>query len=257
MKPYAAFLVCCVILLCSAGCETKPAQEVPAELGPGVWGVLEFPHDQGPHPGVVLLHGAVGWRPDLVDLAKFLADSGFVALAIDYYAERERTPIGSADKLEAWPAYQAAVRNAVEYLRSLPSVAGKPVGLVGFSRGAFLAVSVASSIPGVGAVVDFYGGGGGGPASLEEDARGLPPVLILHGDADKIVPVSFAFALRDAVVASGGQAELHVYAGAGHVFNLPYSETYSEEEARDAHRLTVDFLHRWLAAEQAGPAEAD
>jgi dienelactone hydrolase len=85
-------------------------------------------------------------------------------LTIDYYAETARTPTRSIEKLEAWPGYQAAVRHAVDYLRSLPSVSGQPVGLIGFSRGAFLAVSVASSLPDVGAVVAYYGGGGGGPA---------------------------------------------------------------------------------------------
>jgi carboxymethylenebutenolidase len=184
----------------------------------------------------------------LVDLASTYAESGFVALTIDYYANTDRTPIRSMEKLKAWPGYQGAVQRAVEYLRSRPSVSGKPVGLVGFSRGAFLAVSIASSIPGVGAVVDYYGGGGGGPASLEEDVRGLPPVLILHGDADAIVPVSFAYALRDAVIRSGGEAELHVYPGAGHSFNASFLPAYSAEAAEDAHRRTVEFFRRHLVS---------
>jgi carboxymethylenebutenolidase len=252
MRFAAVLFVCCVTLL-SCGSGTKTIDRSPSELAPGVSGVLVSPHEAGPHAGVVLLHGAVGWRPEIVDLASVLADSGFVALVIDYYAEVNRTPIRSTEKLEAWPAYQAAVQRAVEYLQSLPAVAGRPVGLVGFSRGAFLAVSVASSTPGVGAVVDFYGGGGGGPASLEEDVQGLPPILILHGDADAIVPVSFAFALRDAVIAAGGQAELHVYAGAGHVFNLSYSPTYSKDAADDATRRTIDFLHRRLTPGETTP----
>jgi carboxymethylenebutenolidase len=199
----------------------------------------------------------MGWRPELVDLASGLADYGFVALTVDYYAEADLTPTGSVEKLEVWPDYQAAVRNAVEYLQSLPSVSGEPVGLVGFSRGAFLAVSVASSMPRVGAVVAFYGGGGGGSASLEEDVRGLPPVLILHGDADTVVPVSFAYALRDAVVASGGEVELCVYAGAGHSFNAPFVPTYSAEAADDAHRRTIEFLRERLISQQTESVRAN
>jgi carboxymethylenebutenolidase len=248
----------CLVVALGAGCSSdESAQPEPRELCPGVWGVIEFPEQAGPHPGVVLLHGAVGWRPELADLASELADSGLVALAADYYGDAERTPTGSKEKLATWPRYQAAVRRAVEYLQSLPSVGGEPIGLVGFSRGAFLAVSVASSIPGVAAVVDFYGGGGGGPASLEEDVKGLPPLLILHGDADSIVPLRFALALRDAVVASGGEAELHVYPGAGHVFNLPYSVNYSEQAAEDAHRRAIRFLRKRLVSGQSMPAEAD
>jgi carboxymethylenebutenolidase len=249
--------VCCMIAMHSAGCAKEPEERMPSELAPGVWGVLEAPHDKGPHPGVVLLHGAVGWRPEIVDLASVLADSGFVALVIDYYADADRTAIHSEEKLQAWPAYQAAVRRAVEYLQTLPSVEEMPIGLVGFSRGAFLAVSVAASIPAVQAVVDFYGGGGGGPASLEEDAMGLPPVLILHGDADTVVPLSLAYALRDAVTQAGGEAEMDVYPGAGHVFNLPYSPTYSADAAEDAERRAIDFLHRRLASHRVTPVPVD
>jgi carboxymethylenebutenolidase len=257
MRLGIAFWICCVLALTSGGCAPVAEPPSPRQLALGVWGALVSPDDSGPHAGVVLLHGAVGWRPEIVDFASVLADSGFVALAIDYYAASECTPIGSTEKVGAWPAYQAAVRHAVEYVESLPSVDGGPIGLVGFSRGAFLAVSVASSLPGVGAVVDFYGGGGGGPASLEEDVQGLPPVLILHGDADTIVPVRFAFALRDAIAASGGEVELHVYPGAGHVFNLPYSPTYSAGAAEDAHRRAIDFLRRRLVTKPVAPVQAN
>lgn len=248
MRLAVAFSVFCVLAAYAGGCAVDPAQRSASQLAPGVWGVLECPDDTGPHAGVVLLHGAVGWRPELVDLASAFADQGLVVLTLDYYAETGRTPTGSVEKLAAWPGYQAAVRRAVEYLQSLPSISGEPIGLVGFSRSAFLAISVASSLPGVGAVVAFYGGGGGGPASLEEDVKGLPPVLILHGDADSVVPVSFAYALRDAVVASGGEAELHVYPGAGHSFNAPFSSGYSAKAADDAHGWTIEFLLRQLVS---------
>jgi carboxymethylenebutenolidase len=257
MRFTAAVCLCGALAACAVGCSGHPSsQPLPSRLAPGVWGVLTPPREPGPHPGVVLLHGAIGWRPELVDLASVLADSGFVVLTIDYYAEADRTPTGSAAKHEAWPRYQTAVRKAAEYLESLPSVADGPIGLIGLSRGAFLAVSVGSSVPRVGAVVDFYGGGGGGPASLAEDVRGLPPVLILHGDADKVVPVRFAYALRDAVLAAGGQAEWHVYPAAGHSFNAPYSSTYSAEAAKDATRRTVEFLRRRLSG-RARPAQAE
>jgi carboxymethylenebutenolidase len=211
--------------------------------------VIVSPAGEGPHAGVLLLHGANGWRPAMAEIASVLAESGFVALAIDYYAEAGPTPIASEEKLKAWPIYQEAVRKGVEYLRSLPSVADGPIGIVGFSRGAFLAVSVASSIPGVAAVVDFYGGGGGGTASVEEDVQGLPPLLILHGDADRIVPLRFANGLKNAVEAAGGQVEIHVYPGAGHAFNLPRSPTYLKQAADDALERTIEFLRRRLISE--------
>lgn len=218
------------------------------EISPGVWGIVEVPQTAGPHPAVIILHGAAGWRPFYAELARTLADSGFVALALDYYAETGGAAIGSNEKLQKWPVWTGAVRNAVEYIRELPAVSDGPVGLIGYSRGAFLAVSVAGSTPGVKGVVDFCGGGGGGTDSLEEEVHDFPPVLILHGDADDVVPVSFAYALRDAVLAEKGQAEIHIYSDVGHAFNAPYSSTYAESAAKDAFRRTVAFLRRRLGS---------
>ena len=216
------------------------------EVSPAVWGVLQTPRTPGTHAGVILLPGAAGWRPVYADLAGVFADSGFVTLALDYHAETGSAAVGSAEKLQKWPRWQATVRNAVAYLQALPSVSGRAVGVVGYSRGAFLAVSVASSVPAIGAVVDYFGGGGGGTESLEQEARSFPPLLILHGDADSVVPVRFAYQLRDAVVAAGGEVELFVYPGADHAFNAPFSSTYSEAAASDAFARTVDFLRRRL-----------
>jgi len=211
-----------------------------------IWGVLEKPAHPGFYPGVILLHGAAGWSPEYAEYAKVLAVSGFVVLALDYYAETGSAPIGSEEKLEKWPHWQAAVRAAVSYLSSLPEVSEKNIGLVGFSRGAFLAVSVASSLPEVGAVVDYFGGGGGGTDPLEREVRDFPPLLIIHGEADRIVPVKFAVRLQEAVIALGGEVELHLYPGVRHGFNMPGSPTYSEEAAADSFRRTVTFLKRRL-----------
>jgi dienelactone hydrolase len=154
--------------------------------------------------------------------------------------------VGAADKLQKWPRWQASVRSAVAYLQALPSVSGRPVGLVGYSRGAFLAVSVAASVPAVAAVVDYFGGGGGGTDSLEQEVQHFPPLLILHGEADTVVPVRLAHRLRAAVLARGGEVEMRLYPGAHHAFNAPFSSAYSAAAAADASRLTVAFLRRRL-----------
>jgi len=242
---------CCVLIASSCGRSAEPRLLSSPEASPAVWGVLEIPEGTTPHPAILLLHGSSGWRADYARLASILADSGFVALAIDYYADAGSSPIGSAEKLAKWPTYQASVRNAVAYLQSLSSVSGQPIALVGFSRGAFLAVSVAGSTPGVDAVIDFYGGGGGGTDALAHEVRGFPPLLILHGDADSTVPVRFAYALRDAVIAAGGDVELHVLPGARHAFNAPWSPTYAAPATRNADRWMFAFLRHRLAAAEA------
>lgn len=247
-RVYIASFLVCLMVASARGAAENAVTTSASELSPGVWGVLASPADVESCPGVILLHGANGWRPELAGLASDMADSGFVVLALDYYADAGPAARGKA-RIEKWPAYKEAVRRAVAYMESLQAVHGQPIGLVGFSRGAFLAVSVASSLPNVRAVVDFYGGAGAGTQSAAEEARGIPPLLILHGEADKVVPVTFANALKEAVVASGGDVEMHIYPGAGHAFNAPYRSEYQREAAQDSYRRMMEFLARRLRFE--------
>jgi carboxymethylenebutenolidase len=192
------------------------------------------------------LPGSYGWRPDYARFAKAFADSGFVALAIDYYAETGRGA-SRADESRNWPAWQATVRNAVAYLEATPAVAGRPVGVVGYSRGAFLAISVAASTSPIRAVVDFYGAGSDEDPPEDQIPR-FPPLLILHGDADSEVPVVLAHRLYERMRLHGGDVEMHIYPGARHVFNAPWAASYSEPDATDAWRRTIAFLRTRLKA---------
>ncbi len=229
---------------CTSGAP-RPHRLTATGVAPAVWGVLETPQTPGPHDAVILLPGSYGWRSDYARFARAFADAGLVALAIDYYAETGRG--GSrAEEQRNWPAWQATVRNAVAYLDTMSQVAGRHIGLVGYSRGAFLAVSVAGSMPAVRAVVDFYGGGSDSDPAVGDIPR-FPPLLILHGEADTEVPVELAHRLYDRMRAHGGKVEMHLYPGAGHVFNAPWAATYSPPDAADAWRRTIEFLGRQLA----------
>jgi len=198
-------------------------------VAPALRGALRVSKAPGPHPAVVLLPGSSGWRPEYVEIADRFAEAGFAALALDYYAETGGAATGSEEKLQKWESWRRTVQAAVAYLDGVPAVASGRIALVGYSRGAFLAVSVAGSTPGVKAVIDFYGGGGGGTLPLRQEVRGLPPLLILHGDKDSVVPASFGRELGNAVLEAGGAVEMHLLPGAGHAFNLPWSATYSQD----------------------------
>ncbi len=205
-------------------------------------GAFLAPSGPGPYPAFILLHGASGLRPEYLDLAGRFVDSGFAVLVLDYYAGTGGAPIGSEEKLRKWESWRQAVRNGATWLQALPQVQEGRIGLVGFSRGGFLAVSVGASTPGVTAIVEFFGGGGGGTLNIEEEVRGLPPLLILHGEEDRIVPVSFAQTLHDAVLEGGGKVEMQLYPGAGHGFSLPWVPTYSRDSSESAFARTVAFL---------------
>jgi carboxymethylenebutenolidase len=212
---------------------------------PAVYGVIEKPETAGIYPAVIILYGSSGWRPQYISTAKELADSGFVALVLDYYAITENDT-SLKDVASKWRYWQAMIRNAVAFLQEDSSSFKRPVGLLGYSLGAFLAISTATSIPEVRAVVDFFGGGSSKKDELESEVRNFPPLLILHGEEDSVVPVSMAWSLRDAVIAQGGEVEMKIYPNRQHGFNATWSPYYSEPDAMDSFQRTVDFFRRRL-----------
>ncbi len=232
-----------IILALLAWPNSGDAQDSRLLVSPGtvpeVWGDLLVPDGPGPHPAVIVLHGSKGWRPGYVDIARRFTQAGFGALVLDYYAQVGGAENFSEESLQKWEAWRQAVINAASYLGSLPSVTGDRIALVGFSRGAFLAVSVAASIPSVVAVVDYHGGRGDGVHAPEVEVGGLPPVLIIHGEADTIVPVSFANELKAAVLDAGGEVEMHLFPGEEHGFNAFWADSYSEDAAEKTFELTI------------------
>jgi len=109
------------------------------------------------------------------------------------------------------------------------------VGLLGVSQGGFLATATAGQDPRISAITVFYGGI---PGVLKDDITHLPPLLELHGDADRRVPLAEGKALVDLAHGLDSPAEGVVYPGAGHGF--------SGAAAADAERRTIAFFQRWL-----------
>ena len=87
------------------------------------------------------------------------------------------------------------------------------------------------------------------PAMLDEYRNRSPlshadryttrPMLILHGDADPVVPVEQSRLFAERVRAAGGDAELHVYEGEGHGFRQRPNQL-------DEYRRIAGFLARHL-----------
>jgi len=48
---------------------------------------------------------------------------------------------------------------------------------------------------------------------------GYPPTMLVHGNADEIVPVEASFAMYHALIEAGAKVELHVFDGEAHAFD--------------------------------------
>lgn len=179
------------------------------------------PKAPGKHPGIIVLHGAGGMRPEgfgfaFREYARQLARNGYVAHIVHYF---DRTGHQVATDEEVMKTHFAdwlkTVGDGVTHLASQPDVDPSRIGLLGFSLGAYLSLSEAMFDHRIRAVVEYFGGI---PEVLAKDLKQLPPVLILHGDADRVVPVKEAETLERLFDEKHVTYEKKIYAGQGHGF---------------------------------------
>ena len=99
---------------------------------------------------------------------------------------------------------------------------------MGFSLGASVALAAGSQRVPVDAIADWYGSL---PDSFFEQRKGMPPLLILHGQQDSTIPIVNAQQLARL-------CEMEHYGGEGHGF--------SDASLKDADQRTLEFLARKL-----------
>ncbi len=213
------------------------------DVKPGVYAKLYTPSSAEPAPAVVILHGRSGIFPVYHDFAQTLVSHGYIALVLDYYAETGGIPFRSEDYRRAlWPTLERTVQQSVRYLLQRADVDANRIGIVGFSQGATLAVSTAGLTPAIKVAVAYYGYA---PWTLEERAPKLPPLLILHGEADPWVKADHAHTMHQTLTSIGKTVEMHLYPEASHAFNV-HSHFYRPHIAADAEQRTLSFLAQYL-----------
>ena len=175
-----------------------------------------------------------------------LAEQGFVTLAISYFA---LTPSPGPDPgsfdgappeatAAAFPTWLQVVGDGTKFLQDQPGVNPARIALVGWSRGAQVALRSATRDWRYRAVVEISGQV---PEPIRADVARLPPVLILHGTDDRTNPVANAFGLRDALEAAGQPYEIEIYPNGDHFWR--------DQQGRVGFNRIVTFLRHALAVE--------
>jgi len=205
---------------------------------------LYEPADSGIHPAVVVLHGTHGPRRGeayYLAMSEDLARHGYVALFVRYY-DRGRKNRSRGTRSQ----WDETIGFALDWAVTLPSVDPDRLGLVGYSQGAFLSLNFAPRDPRVKAVAAYYGGLSPGffPSAREH----MPPTFILHGTADRIVPVRRALETFQWLREAGKPVDLVVYPTVGHGFTLHERGGWDEVAGADAWDRTLRFLDYELKA---------
>jgi len=209
----------------------------PSEGAPEHVQLWWLPHPDAQAPTLLYLHGT--FRNLFQNLPKIdaLREAGFAVVAVDYRGWGESTPIIPSEE-----SIYADARLALDELGKRQPNPCKRV-IYGHSLGGAVAVELASqlksgtdyaalilestftSLPDVSAAAGFWGSIGAMLTTLRFDARSKigqvdAPILMLHGELDRTVPVDVGRQLRDAAppdarwveIPGGSHSRLHSYA---------------------------------------------
>jgi carboxymethylenebutenolidase len=220
-----------------------------------------LPEGEGPWPGVVVIHEALGLNDDIRRIARRFAESRYAAVAPDMFAGLGPMPICI---MRTFAEYRKGGGRALEALERTRSwlveqteVDGSRIGVAGFCMGGGFALLMGTHSP-VGVVATYYGDV---PREAEE-LKGVCPVVAGYGERDA------AFTRRGRRLERyleelGVEHDVKFYPDAGHSFMSrhsgimgavgklpPLRVEYNEGAAEDSWSRMLAFFEKHLGAEE-------
>lgn len=180
---------------------------------------------------VVFLHGYGADGSDLLGLADTLAPHlpNTVFRAPNAPERSAVNPFGyqwfpipwmdGASEAEMHDSFQRSMADIDAYLDQVLTDEGidqSNLVLFGFSQGTMMSLHVAPRRSGSLAAVVGFSGRLLNPSKLAEEAISRPPVLLVHGDQDEVVPYESLPEANGALAAAGFNVHTHVMKGVGH-----------------------------------------
>lgn len=194
-----------------------------------------------PRGGVLALHAWWGMNDFFRKFCKRLANEGYLVLAPDLYNGGLAKTIPEADKLSGTLKRQTTARLLLASLKQLRSETSAPVGLVGFSLGAWWGLWLVQEKPkDFAATVLFYGARGG-------EYSGTKSAFLGHfAETDEYVTESGRKKMEKTLKAAGRETAFHVYPGTRHWFFEQDRPEYNAEAAGLAWKRSLEFLNTHL-----------
>lgn len=233
----------------SAAARAEPAEELSVMSGGDSLSVSRHAAAAGGRrPGVIVLHGARGI--ELKPRAYERYATALSAKGIDSYFLRYLTAADTAamtaktSTRESRGAYDAtrfdgwadAVSAAASMVLARPDSSGR-IGLLGFSLGGFVAADAAARDARIAALAVLYAGM---PDAMVAKVKHLPPLIALHGEADRNVPVAKGQELVALGKAVGVDAEFVSYPDRPHGFDFSDTDPMTSD--------AVDRISRFFQA---------
>lgn len=212
-----------------------------------VEGYLVRPEGDGPFPGVVVIHEAGGLNENIKEIAHRFADQGYVALAVDLFAGRNRAicMFRFMGQLMLSPLNNSSIQHlkaALTYVTEQPGVDSARLGAIGFCMGGSFAISWACSDNRLRAIAPFYGMA---PRPLEAVARSCP---IVGSYPDKDFTTSHGQKLDSTLDHYNIPHDIKIYPNSRHSFFNTERSSYNEEAAKDSWQRIMAFFAEHIAS---------
>lgn len=239
--------------------ETVRTESIATLDGHQYGGHLRLPA-AGRGAGVLLIQEIFGVNEYVKDVARRLADVGYVVLAPDLFWRIEpNVAFDSSDPANLEPAMAMAgkwdsdlgladLAAALQHLDDLEEVTGA-VGVIGFCFGGTQAFRVAQELEPA-CAVGYYGSG---VADMVDNVRTITcPTLLHFGGDDPYIPEESVHQVK-AAAAENNHITVHVHEGAGHAFDNSFAPHFSHPEAaQKAWTETTSFLYMHLGGPGLG-----
>jgi len=130
-------------------------------------------------------------------------------------------PAGAAERWNGAVKARGAIDAFLDAELKRLSLDDSRLALVGFSQGSMMAMHVGLRRANAPAAILAFSGALVGPERLSEatarDARGAPPpILLIHGDQDPLIPFEAMFMAAEALAGASIPTQWHLSLGVGH-----------------------------------------
>ena len=182
---------------------------------------------------VVFLHGYGADGNDLIDLGRMFApilpDTAFVSPHAPDPCDqapmgRQWFPLALGDMHAYWRGVEHAAPKLQAFLDAELArlgLADRDLALVGFSQGTMMSLHTGLRRKIAPKAIVGYSGmfimpNDGPPETVENEITARPPVLLIHGDRDELIPVQALFHASSSLQALDVPVEWHISHGIGH-----------------------------------------
>ncbi len=230
-----------------------------------------FPEGDGPFPTVIQFHGCGSAEASQDDWATFFVEHGYGAIIVDSLSPRGIGRLGAISTVCTalqLPGRERAgdVLAGVAIAKALPEVNRDQLYLAGWSHGGWAIMDLltmdlerdlppnltqvdADILQGVRGAILVYPYSGFPARSRDVDWRTHIPVVAFAGTADTVANPHHTQAAIDRQLSAGADAQLIVFDGATHVFDVVPGERmhqglYDETATMRARSITTEFLFR-------------